>query len=68
LEEEKLSENAAKMGEIVRQELEKIPKDIALEYRGRGLLGGLKLNPGMHFFKALLIQSEIIYSDFTCFI
>ncbi|XP_011497407.1 PREDICTED: ornithine aminotransferase, mitochondrial-like [Ceratosolen solmsi marchali] len=45
LEEEKLAENAAKMGEIVRKELEKIPKDIALEFRGRGLLAGLQLNP-----------------------
>lgn len=46
LEEEKLADNAAKMGEIVRTELEKIPKDIAVEFRGRGLLAGLKLNPG----------------------
>lgn len=46
LEEEKLAENAAKMGEIVRTELEKIPKDIALAFRGRGLLAGLQLNPG----------------------
>ncbi|XP_058799345.1 ornithine aminotransferase, mitochondrial-like [Phymastichus coffea] len=45
LEEEKLADNAAKMGEIVRTELEKIPKDIALEFRGKGLLAGLKLNP-----------------------
>lgn len=46
LEEEKLADNSAKMGEIVRQELSKIPKDIAVDYRGRGLLAGLQLNPG----------------------
>ena len=46
LEEEKLAENAAKMGQIVRTELENFPKDIATEFRGRGLLAGLQLNPG----------------------
>lgn len=46
MEEEKFAENAEKMGKIVREELTKIPKNIALEFRGRGLLAGLKLNPG----------------------
>ncbi|KAJ8681934.1 hypothetical protein QAD02_017726 [Eretmocerus hayati] len=45
LEEEKLADNAAKMGQIVREELQHVPKDIALEFRGKGLLAGLKLNP-----------------------
>lgn len=40
LEEENLAENARKLGEIVRKTLEKLPKDIATEFRGRGLLGG----------------------------
>ncbi|XP_014203582.2 ornithine aminotransferase, mitochondrial-like [Copidosoma floridanum] len=44
LEEEKLADNAAKMGEIVRTELEKLPKDIG-QYRGRGLLAAFELNP-----------------------
>nr|XP_031842770.1 ornithine aminotransferase, mitochondrial-like [Nomia melanderi] len=41
LEEENLAENARKLGEIVRQELQKLPKDVATEFRGRGLLAGL---------------------------
>ncbi|XP_061941959.1 ornithine aminotransferase, mitochondrial-like isoform X1 [Apis cerana] len=44
LEEENLAENARKLGEIVRKTLEKLPKDIATEFRGRGLLGGLVIN------------------------
>ncbi|XP_014220708.1 ornithine aminotransferase, mitochondrial-like [Trichogramma pretiosum] len=45
LEEEKLADKAAALGKIVQTELEKVPKDIAIEFRGRGLLAGLKLNP-----------------------
>ncbi|XP_015592136.1 ornithine aminotransferase, mitochondrial [Cephus cinctus] len=44
VEEEKLAENANKLGKIVREELKKLPKDIALEVRGRGLLYGLIVN------------------------
>ncbi|XP_008559382.2 ornithine aminotransferase, mitochondrial isoform X1 [Microplitis demolitor] len=44
LEEEKLADNAARLGKIVKEELEKIPKDIASEFRGRGLLSGLQIN------------------------
>ncbi|CAG5088272.1 Similar to Oat: Ornithine aminotransferase [Cotesia congregata] len=44
LEEEKLAENAARLGKIVKEELEKIPKDIASEFRGRGLLCGIHIN------------------------
>lgn len=47
LEEENLAENARKLGEIVRKTLEKLPKDIATEFRGRGLLGGLVINKGI---------------------
>ncbi|XP_034934199.1 ornithine aminotransferase, mitochondrial [Chelonus insularis] len=44
LEEEKLAENASRLGKIVKEELEKLPKDIASEFRGRGLLCGLLIN------------------------
>lgn len=47
LEEENLAENAKKLGEIVRKTLEKLPKDIVTEFRGRGLLGGLVINKGI---------------------
>lgn len=47
LEEENLAENARKLGEIVRQELQKLPKDVATEFRGRGLLAGLVIAKGI---------------------
>lgn len=47
LEEEDLAENANKLGEILRKELGKLPKDIAVEFRGRGLLAGLVINKGI---------------------
>lgn len=44
IEEENLTDNSNKLGIIIKKELEKLPKDIAIEYRGRGLLGGLLIN------------------------
>ncbi|KAK0167921.1 hypothetical protein PV327_001774 [Microctonus hyperodae] len=44
IEEEKLADNAKRLGEIVKEELGKIPKDIASDVRGRGLLCGLMIN------------------------
>ncbi|XP_076166241.1 ornithine aminotransferase, mitochondrial [Ptiloglossa arizonensis] len=44
LEEENLAENASNLGEILRRELQKLPKDVATEFRGRGLLTGLVIN------------------------
>ncbi|XP_014469559.1 PREDICTED: ornithine aminotransferase, mitochondrial [Dinoponera quadriceps] len=44
LEEENLAENAKKLGKILKEELSKLPKDIATEFRGRGLLAGLVIN------------------------
>lgn len=41
MEEEKLSENALKMGEILRTELGKLPKDIVTTVRGKGLLNAI---------------------------
>ncbi|XP_010765498.1 ornithine aminotransferase, mitochondrial [Notothenia coriiceps] len=38
LEEEKLAENSQKMGELLRSELRKLPKDIVTTVRGKGLL------------------------------
>lgn len=47
LEEENLAENAKKLGEVLKNELSKLPKDIAVEFRGRGLLAGLLINKDM---------------------
>nr|XP_055033123.1 ornithine aminotransferase, mitochondrial isoform X2 [Misgurnus anguillicaudatus] len=41
LEEEKLSENAEKMGEILRAELKKLPREIVSDVRGKGLLNAI---------------------------
>lgn len=47
LEEENLAENAKRLGKILKEELDKLPKDIATEFRGRGLLAGLVINKGI---------------------
>jgi len=47
LEEENLTGNAKKLGKILKEELSKLPKDIATEFRGRGLLAGLVINKGI---------------------
>ncbi|KAK0172870.1 hypothetical protein PV328_006137 [Microctonus aethiopoides] len=44
IEEEKLADNAKRLEKIVKEELGKIPKDIASDVRGRGLLCGLMIN------------------------
>lgn len=47
LEEENLAENAKRLGNILKEELSKLPNDIATEFRGRGLLAGLVINKGI---------------------
>ena len=44
MEEEKLAENADKLGKIFREELSKLPKDIVTTVRGRGLLNAIVVN------------------------
>ncbi|XP_072523931.1 ornithine aminotransferase, mitochondrial [Salminus brasiliensis] len=41
LEEEKLAENAEKMGQVLRAELNKLPKEIVTTVRGKGLLNAI---------------------------
>ena len=41
LEEEKLAENAERMGQLLRSELNKLPKDIVTAVRGKGLLNAI---------------------------
>uniref|UniRef100_UPI0037E76F35 ornithine aminotransferase, mitochondrial n=1 Tax=Semicossyphus pulcher TaxID=241346 RepID=UPI0037E76F35 len=41
MEEEKLAENAQRMGEVLRAELKKLPKDIVTTVRGKGLLNAI---------------------------
>ncbi|KAG8040941.1 hypothetical protein G9C98_001929 [Cotesia typhae] len=44
LEEEKLAENAQKLGVILREELNKLPKDIVTLVRGKGLLNAIVID------------------------
>ena len=44
LEEEKLAENAEKLGRIFRHELRGLPKDIVTTVRGKGLLNAIVIN------------------------
>lgn len=50
MEEEKLSDNAAKMGNLLRAELNKLPKEIVTVVRGKGLLNAIviKETKGTH--------------------
>lgn len=41
---EKLSDNADKLGNILRSELKKLPSSVVTEVRGRGLLNGIVIN------------------------
>lgn len=41
LEEERLAENAERMGELLRSELRKLPRDIVTTVRGKGLLNAI---------------------------
>lgn len=54
LEEEKLAENAQRMGEVLRSELSKLPKDIVTLVRGKGLLNAVVIKEtkgtNMHVF------------------
>ncbi|ESO82732.1 hypothetical protein LOTGIDRAFT_184502 [Lottia gigantea] len=45
LEEEKLAENAERLGEVLRKELSTLPKDIVSVVRGKGLLNAIVINP-----------------------
>lgn len=44
LEEERLAENAEKLGNVLRQELSQLPKDVISCVRGKGLLNAIVIN------------------------
>ncbi|XP_017042439.1 ornithine aminotransferase, mitochondrial [Drosophila ficusphila] len=44
LQEEKLADNAFKMGNLLRSELSKLPKDVVSVVRGKGLLNAIVIN------------------------
>lgn len=58
LQEEKLAENAFKMGQLLRTELSKLPKDVVTVVRGKGLLNAIVINPSK-LYLALISYSPI---------
>jgi len=51
LEDEKLAENAAKLGELLRTELRRqLPEDVVTQVRGKGLLNAIVIDPGIILF------------------
>lgn len=45
LEDECMAENAQRMGELLREELQQLPKDVVLQVRGKGLLNAIVIQP-----------------------
>ncbi|KAJ9583163.1 hypothetical protein L9F63_022495, partial [Diploptera punctata] len=58
LEEERLAENAEKLGAILRQELSKLPKDVISCVRGKGLLNAIVINKDFDAWKVCLKLKE----------
>ena len=50
LEEEKLADNAEKMGKILRAEMSQLPSQVVKLTRGKGLLNAIVIQPGQFYF------------------
>jgi len=61
LEEEKLAENADKLGVMLREELNKLPKDIVTTVRGKGLLNAIVINSSTLLTLAMYQMSILEY-------
>jgi ornithine--oxo-acid transaminase len=55
---ERLPENAERMGQLLMSELEKLPKDVVTTVRGRGLLCAIVVNPKVDAWKVCLKLKE----------
>ncbi|KAK8767913.1 hypothetical protein V5799_005306 [Amblyomma americanum] len=58
LEEEKLAENAQYLGEILRAKLNRLPKDLVIQVRGKGLLNAIIVAPGIDAWEVCLRLKE----------
>lgn len=58
LQDENLAENAEKLGEVFRQGLRKLPSDMVLKVRGRGLLNAIVISPEFNAFDVCLKLKE----------
>ena len=57
MEEEKLAENAERLGRILRHELRRLPRDIVSTVRGKGLLNAIVIDSSkfnIHLLSCLL--------------
>ncbi|XP_063607340.1 ornithine aminotransferase, mitochondrial-like [Penaeus indicus] len=58
MEEEKLAENAERLGNILRSELSKLPKEVVSVVRGKGLLDAIVINEDFDAWKVCLRLKE----------
>lgn len=58
IEEEKLAENAHKMGEIFRREMGRLPNDLVITVRGKGLLNAIVINSQLKAWEVCLKLKE----------
>uniref|UniRef100_A0A7N8X213 Ornithine aminotransferase n=1 Tax=Mastacembelus armatus TaxID=205130 RepID=A0A7N8X213_9TELE len=63
IEDEKLIDNAQKMGELLRAELKKLPKDIVTTVRGKGLLNALVIRET----KGTILKSTSIHPSSSAY-
>ncbi|XP_042877788.1 ornithine aminotransferase, mitochondrial-like [Penaeus japonicus] len=58
MEEEKLAENAERLGKILRSELSKLPEDVVSVVRGKGLLDAIVINKNYDAWKVLRLKEN----------
>ncbi|KAI6172900.1 Ornithine--oxo-acid aminotransferase [Aphelenchoides besseyi] len=63
IKEEKLVENAEKMGTILRRELRRLPRKSVMKVRGKGLLVGIVINPIIDFSFVCLSEMSATVND-----
>lgn len=59
---EKLSEKAERLGKVLREELEKLPKDKVTTVRGRGLMYALVIHDSEYYFLVHRYERTIEFS------
>lgn len=57
---EKLSEKAERLGKVLREELEKLPKDKVTTVRGRGLMYALVIHDSEYYSLVYLVLAKLI--------
>lgn len=66
--EEKLCENAARLGKVLREELEKIPKSKIVAIRGRGLMFAIDVHDSKHSVSVLYFFNRGINEEDVQFV